>query len=115
MNKKIFSLTMILAIPLGVNAFPGEGQGPGGHFEMLSKELNLSAEQKPKVEALFKEQREKMKTLHEDTQNQLKQLLTPEQVSKLEDLKKQHRQHFKDKFGKNAADPLDAAEPAIAK
>lgn len=82
---------------------PGQGRGPGGGrgAEML-KDLNLTADQQTKVEALYKAQREKMdaarsangddrtknreamQAMQADTETQLKGILTPEQYTKYE-------------------------------
>lgn len=104
MNKTLLTLAIILTFPLTVAAFPG-AQGPGAEeyqkhrVERLTKELNLSAEQKSKVEAIFKEQHEKFKALHEETHTKLGTVLSPEQMSKLEALKQQRREHWKHKEG----------------
>ena len=93
MNKKIIMLALALALPLTASAFPGDKGGPGWHhanrLEHLSKNLDLNAEQKTKLEAIFKEEDEKLKAIHEETQKRLKEILTPEQVTKFDELKKQ--------------------------
>jgi protein CpxP len=84
---------------------PGRG-GPGGqeYFNKLAEDLKLTAEQKPKVEAVLKEQREKMrglrdlsqderrekfKAIHEETAKKLKDILTAEQFAKWEKMRAQ--------------------------
>ncbi|MGZ8237241.1 MAG: hypothetical protein ACXW00_03505 [Methylobacter sp.] len=104
MNKKIIMIAMALALPLTVAAMPGtdkendEGSHYGNRMERMTKELNLNEEQKTKMNALFKEQHEKYKTIHEETRVRLKEILTPEQMTKMDDMKKRHheqRQHKK--------------------
>ncbi|MFA5984943.1 MAG: hypothetical protein WC782_13080 [Methylococcaceae bacterium] len=108
MNKKTLALAIILALPLTAMAGPGgKHGGPGGLLEKLNKDLNLSAEQKPKVESLLKEQHKKMKALHDETHEKLKQLLTPEQATKLEQIKQEQKQHWE----KRGAKPGPDAEP----
>ena len=55
MNKKIITLALALALPLSVSAFPGDKGDFEGHHanrvERLTKNLDLTAEQKTKVEA----------------------------------------------------------------
>jgi periplasmic protein CpxP/Spy len=63
MIKKIIILVLVLAIPLTLSAFPGDKGGFEGHHanrvEHLTKKLDLTTEQKTKVDALFKAQDEK--------------------------------------------------------
>lgn len=111
MIRKNFALAVIVSLPLVAFAgspAPGPGgnpPGPGGHFEKMAKELNLTAEQKPKVESLMKEQHEKMKALHEETHEKLKQLLTPEQAAKLDKMKEEHKQRWKNRRGQPGGEP----------
>ena len=76
MNKKIITIALALALPLTVAAFPGdEGDFVGHHansVERLTKSLDLTAEQKTKLEALFKEQEEKFIIIHEVTRTRLR-------------------------------------------
>lgn len=104
MNKTLLTLAFVTIFPLTAAAFPG-AQGPGSEdhqqprIERLTQELQLTDEQKGKVEAIFKEQQDKFKALHEETHNKLGAVLTPEQLTKLDALKKQHRGHWKNKKG----------------
>jgi protein CpxP len=102
MNKKIITLALALALPLTVAAFPGDqADFEGRHanrVERLTKELNLTPEQKTKVEAIFKEQHEKFKTIHEETRKRLEEVLSKEQMAKMDDMKKQRRQEWKNKL-----------------
>ncbi|MGR9086957.1 MAG: periplasmic heavy metal sensor [Gammaproteobacteria bacterium] len=101
MNKMIPTLAIVLAFPLAAAAFPGGGPGPDGHhgrrMERMTKELNLTDEQKTRVETLFKEQHENYKAIHDETQAKLGEILTPEQMTKMEEVKKQHREKWHQK------------------
>jgi protein CpxP len=104
MNKTLLTLVCAMTFPLAAAAFPGgSGPGPEDHqkhrLERLTQELKLTNEQKSKVEAIFKEEHEKFKALHEETHGKLGTVLTPEQMTKLEDLKKQRREHWKHSKG----------------
>jgi Spy/CpxP family protein refolding chaperone len=107
MNKKLISIVLALSIPLTAIA----GQGPQSDFERphgqkierLTRELGLGADQKTKVESLFKEQKEKYKALHEETRGQLQKILTPEQMTKLDEIHKRHHGH--------RGGPKDPAKP----
>ena len=98
MNKKIITLALALALPLTVAAFPGDNGGFEGHHanrvERLTKSLDLTPEQKPKVEAIFKEQEEKFKIIHEETQKRLQEVLTKEQMTKMDEMKKQRHEKW---------------------
>ena len=93
MNKKTIALALALALPLTAAAFPGDKGGFEGHYanrvERLTKNLDLTAEQKTKVEAIFKEQEGKFKIIHEETRKRLQEVLTKEQMTKFDELKKQ--------------------------
>jgi len=101
MNKKIITLALALALPLTVAAFPGDqADFEGRHanrVERLTKELNLTPEQKTKVEAIFKEQHEKFKAIHEETQKRLQEVLSKEQMTKMDDMKKQRHEKWQKK------------------
>ena len=101
MNKKIITLALALALPLTVAAYPGgKGGGEGHHanrVERLTKNLDLTAEQKTKVEAIFKEQEGKFKIIHEETHKRLQEVLTKDQITKLDELKKQRHETWQKK------------------
>jgi Spy/CpxP family protein refolding chaperone len=102
MNKKIITLALLaLTLPLTVSAFPGDKGGFGGHHanrvEHLTKSLDLTPEQKTKVEALFKAEDEKLRAIHEETHARLQEVLTKEQVTKLDELKKQRHEKWQAK------------------
>ena len=79
------------------------------HLEWLSKELNLTDEQKAQVKPILDEQskqmratqedtsltqeqkHEKMKQIHQTTHSQINGILTPEQQKKFAELKEQHK------------------------
>ena len=89
-------------------AGPHQGQH-AGHLEWLSKELNLTDEQKEKVKPILDEQskqmratqedtsltqeqkHEKMKQIHQTTHSQINGILTPEQQKKFAEIKEQHK------------------------
>jgi len=84
-------------------------------FEHLSKDLNLTDDQKAKVQpiidqakpqiaAIHKEAMEKMHAVLENAGNQIRPLLTPTQQQKLDAMKKAHEDM------KKAAQEMDAAK-----
>ncbi len=80
---------------------PGPGHMMGNPLEHLSKELDLTDEQKTKVQpiidqtkpqlaAIHQEAMQKMHALMESTTAQIRPLLTPQQQQKLDAMKKAH-------------------------
>ena len=94
-------------------AGPHHGQR-ANHLEWLSKELNLTDEQKEKVKPILDEQakqmhaaqedtsltqeqkRDKMKQIHQTTHSQINEILTPEQQKKFAELKEQQKAHHEE-------------------
>lgn len=76
------------------------------HVEKLSEKLNLTEQQKKQVYDLRLQQMKEKKALHEQQKAQrqkahedIKKILTPEQLKKLEELKAQKKEEFKGKKG----------------
>ena len=98
MNKLLIGLALILTIPL--TAIAGENPHPWkGHksAEWLTKGLDLNTEQQAKVAAIFEQQKQKSKLLHDETRDQIQQILTPEQRTKMETLRKEHKDKYANK------------------
>lgn len=91
--KKQLAILVLALLPVAVFASPNEANGAPfcKHAERLSKQLGLNDDQKNKVEAIFKAQKEKFHALHEETETNLKAVLTSEQASKFEQLKEQRK------------------------
>lgn len=84
---------------------PPAVQPPRGGFERMAEQLNLTADQKPKVQSILEAQRQKVrdlrqdtsltaedrkaqiKAVQEDTATQMKAVLTPEQFQKWQDMR----------------------------
>ena len=115
MTRKIIAITAAAALSLaslvylqakepdehGPHAGPGPNHMMENPFDHLTKDLNLTEDQKTKVQpiidqmkpqlaAIHKEAMEKMHTLLENTGNQIRPLLTPEQQVKYDAMKKAH-------------------------
>lgn len=95
MNKKMIIMAMALVLPLTVSAAPGEAAGPGGkhanRLEKLTKKLDLTDDQKAKLEVIFKEQHAKHQALKKETRERMSQVLTAGQMEKMKEMKKQHQ------------------------
>jgi len=98
MNTKIISIALALTLPLTVAAFPG---GEGGRsearqanrVERLTQKLNLTAEQKTKMETIFKQRQEKFDAIRTETRARMQDVLSSEQMTQLDQLKKQHKEN----------------------
>lgn len=99
MNKKIITIVLALALPLTVAAFPGGHDGDfkghkGDRVEQLAKKLDLSAEQQEQLKQVFEEQHAKREALRQETEQRMQTVLTPEQMTKFEELKKQRHEKW---------------------
>ena len=113
MKRTLIALTVSSALALGTFALyaegPEHGHGHGGMgpgkwgnpLEHLTKELDLTAEQqakvspivdqaKPQIQAIHQEAMEKMRAVMENATAQIRPLLTPQQQTKFDAIKKAH-------------------------
>ena len=109
------SLVYLQAKEPGEHGPQHEHQMMGNPLEHLSKDLNLTDDQKAKVQpiidqtkpqmaAIHREAMEKMHALMENAGNQIRPLLTPEQQVKFDAMKKAHEDMRK------AMDDMDEAK-----
>ncbi|MDD2740557.1 MAG: hypothetical protein PHR94_16640 [Methylomonas lenta] len=100
MNKKIITIALALALPFAVFAFPGGQDGDhfkghkGDRVERLTKELNLTPEQTSQLTQVFQEEQAKREAIRKETDQRLQTVLTPEQMTKFEELKKQRHEKW---------------------
>jgi Spy/CpxP family protein refolding chaperone len=94
MNKKILTIALACIFPFTIAAAQkndgSQGWHHGDRIEHLTKELDLTADQKTKLEAIFNQQRETFKAAHEANHKLIEGILTKEQTAKWDELKK-HR------------------------
>jgi Spy/CpxP family protein refolding chaperone len=114
MKRNLLTFAAAAAIAIGGFALAQAEEGAGdcggrhggGHrgnpLERMSETLNLTPEQKAKVQpildqakpqiiAIHKDAMEKMKAVMENTTSQIRPLLNPDQQQKLDDIKKAHQ------------------------
>lgn len=60
-------------------------------LERLTQELRLDADQRAKLDVIFKDQHEKFRLLHEQSHARMREVLLPEQLEKWEAMKKRHQ------------------------
>ena len=115
MKAKLMAVTIAGALTLGTLAVyahePGDhgrmfkhcGFGRGNVVEHLTRELDLTPEQqvqlapiveqaKPQIKAIHEEAMQKTRAVMENASAQLRPLLTPEQQTKLDAIKKAHEE-----------------------
>jgi Spy/CpxP family protein refolding chaperone len=116
MKIKLITLTALGALALGSSVLANETQDgakdrPGGHggrhrmsLDRMTEQLNLTPEQKakvqpildqlkPQLETIHREAMEKSKAVMENAMNQIRPVLTPEQQKKLEEAQNDRRGH----------------------
>lgn len=100
MNKKIISIALALVLPLTVAAFPGDQDGDhfkghqGDRIERLSKKLDLTPEQSSQLTQIFQEQQAKREALRLETDQRMQTVLTPDQMIKYNEMKKQRHEKW---------------------
>ena len=95
MTLKNLLLITTLSLPVSALALPAMGahpMPPHHQVDQLAKDLSLSEEQKSQLDEIFKRQHEKFRALHEESHALVKQVLSPEQLSKWENLKPPHKE-----------------------
>jgi Spy/CpxP family protein refolding chaperone len=131
MKLRLITLTAISALSLGSAAFAQdqdttgqeqhEGRGGRRHepLERMTEKLNLTPEQKakvqpildqakPKIAAIHQEAMQKMKTVMDETIAQLRPMLTPEQQKQLDDLRADRREGRQGRHGQGGPDDQDS-------
>jgi Spy/CpxP family protein refolding chaperone len=90
MNIKSLLLVFTLVPPSSVfaEAYDNNRATAATKLEGLATELQLTADQKSKLEAIFNERHEKIRAIREETQNRIKDILTDEQLEEWEASKK---------------------------
>jgi Spy/CpxP family protein refolding chaperone len=118
--KKVFALFfvgMLMVQGFGL-AFADEKDQSKMHekrIEKLTKELNLTADQKDKVSSILKESGEKIKAemekvrevIKQDTDQKIKAVLTPEQAVKYDAQKAERRAKMEKKMKEENKDNLE--------
>ena len=104
MNKLFIGLLLALSVPLTAFAAPDMDAIAGKCVEHLTKTLDLNAEQKTKIEAIFKAQQEKFKALQDETHASVKAVLTPEQATKFDAQQEKRQEMRKERIAKRMAD-----------
>jgi Spy/CpxP family protein refolding chaperone len=114
MKRNVLTLVAISAIAAGGFAWAQEEapQGPGGHhglrghdgnpLDHIATSLNLTPDQKTKVQPIIDQAKPQLQAIHQDamtkakavmdsTMSQIRPLLTPDQQTKADELQKAHQ------------------------
>ena len=92
MNKKLIGVLLALSFPLTAIAGPPQQEDFGTHrIERMTEVLGRNADQAAKVAAVFNDQKAKLQAVHEETRVRLQSILTPEQMTQLDNLHQQGR------------------------
>ncbi len=97
MKANYFILPLILFS--ATSSLAKQDMAMGGRMEnrmnRMEKQLGLTSDQKPKVEAILREQAEKFRQVHQETQQRLKEVLTAEQWEKLQAMQRKRMQQWR--------------------
>ncbi len=96
--KTSMTLTTVFAALLALSSFSfaeGDCQGKRAdkHMDRLTEKLELSDEQASAVSTIFENQRSAMQTLKDETQQQLSDILTEEQLEKFNNMRHRRGPH----------------------
>jgi periplasmic protein CpxP/Spy len=84
------------------------GDGPGNRMDELASRLNLTADQKAKVQEIFSDTREQLRAVRQETEpkmadirrqadGRLQTVLTPEQWQQFQKLRDERRPRFRER------------------
>lgn len=92
MSKALLVFIVTLTLPVTALALPNEKERHySKQLERMEKKIKLNDEQKLQVELIFKQHHQKHKALKAETRAQIEQVLTTEQLEKLQHIKKQRQ------------------------
>lgn len=95
--KAVPALTLaalVTVLPLNAAAERGPDMDFERRLNMMQEELNLSGDQRDKLEAIFAEHRRKMSEQRAATEKKVNEVLTDEQQKKLDDMQSQRKKRF---------------------
>jgi Spy/CpxP family protein refolding chaperone len=96
LKNTLAAVTCAAVIPLAVHASPGDDDRPSRaeRMDRLSQRLDLSEEQRTRMEALFEEHRAQREAMRERMHARMAEVLTPEQRERMEEMRSQRREKW---------------------
>ena len=84
-----FALGLVAAA--GVQQLSWRRRSPERHIKRFAAELQLTSEQTEKMRSLFEEGRRKMVLLADERRGKIRELLTPEQLAKFDEIRERKK------------------------
>tara|TARA_Y100001972_G_scaffold100963_1_gene125631 strand:+ start:319 stop:645 length:327 start_codon:yes stop_codon:yes gene_type:complete len=100
MKKLMLALLIaapLVSAPMLASAQPDPERFQEHALERMQKNLDLSAEQKTKIDKIFSEHREKMQTLRTQTHERVNAVLNEEQRAKMATMHEQRKEKWEDR------------------
>ena len=112
--KKALIITSLVAL-LGASAvMADQGFGGGRGMDRMKTALGLSDTQAAQVDSIMQEQREKMQALHEESNQRIQALLTPEQATLFQQMEQQRGERKGNRMERFQGNTQAPAAPAEA-
>lgn len=86
--KKALIITSLVAL-LGASAVMADQNGGGKGMDRMKTFLGLSDTQSVQVDSIMQDQKVRMDALHEETNQRIQALLTPDQAAKFQQMEQQ--------------------------
>ncbi len=103
MKKTLIAVALLLPL----SAYAGDkakdkkdregGPMHGPRMEHIMEELDLTDDQRTRMQAIFRNHHDKMTALREQTEAEVSKILTPEQQAKLDKMKQKRREKWEER------------------
>ena len=100
MKKILIVIALAVSLPLAFaasNAGEGGHRGHAAHWDRMAESLNLTEEQRAQIRSFFEEQRAEREALRERMHAKMADVLTPEQLQKMEVIRAEHKSKRREK------------------
>ncbi|WP_150046036.1 Spy/CpxP family protein refolding chaperone [Methylomonas rhizoryzae] len=100
MNKTIIAIALAVTVPFAVIAASQTEGEPnqyhrGDRIERMTKELNLSDQQKTQLKDIFQQHHQKHEALRQELRQQLQTVLSAEQLAKFDEKRKNRHEKWR--------------------
>ena len=97
----VLALTAVSAPAFAHEGHDGKGWDSKAYTEKLTKDLNLTPDQASKIQAIMDQKHEHMKAKMDETHAAINAVLTPEQRTKYDAMKEEHKKKEKGEKGEH--------------